>query len=132
MKVVETIKFKENNSLYRNKQISVREDEEGVIHFFEESTKEDIDVEKLRPEVNIDTIKWCVKNGKLPRSINPFIPLEKGEILETEVFYNYKGTSKKLTTKKVIVLSKTNNRCKVQDMDGNETSVAKSQLTLID
>jgi hypothetical protein len=124
MKVLETIEYTEKG-LYRNRKISIRKDEEGNIHFFEENSEDETEF-----ETSIETIKWCVSKGKLPRSINPYIPLKDGEKLITEVFYNYKGTSKKLTTKKVIILSKTSNRCKVQDMNGNETSVAESQLTL--
>ena len=128
MEVLETIDFIDN-VVYKNKQVEVRKDEEDNVRFFEVNKE---DTPECNVEVSIDTIKWCVKNGKLSRKINPFIPLEEGETLETEVYYNYKGKSTKLTTKKVILLSKSNNRCKVQDMEGNETSVAESQLTLID
>ncbi|MBD3196340.1 MAG: hypothetical protein GF317_14875 [Candidatus Lokiarchaeota archaeon] len=128
MKVIEKFDFTANG-IYRNRSIEVRKDDEGLIHFFEVNKPETSDFEK---ELDIDVIKWCVKNSKLPRTINPFIPLNEGESLEANEFYHYKGKSKKITNRKVIIISDNGSRCKIQDLDGNETSVAKSQLTLIE
>ena len=124
MKVIEIIEF--INDVYGNKQVEVRKDEEDNIHFFEVNKE---GAPECEVELSIDTVKWCVQNGKLPRKITPHIPLADGEVLEVDVYYHYKGKSTKLITKKVIVLSKSGNRCKVQDMEGNETSVAESQIT---
>lgn len=128
MKIIETIEFTANG-VYRDKQIEIRQDDENVFHFFEVNKPDTPEFEK---ELDIEVIKWCVKNSKLPRTITPYIPLKEGEKLEAQDFYYYKGKSKKITNKKVVILTDNGSRCKIQDLDGNETSVAKSQLTLIE
>lgn len=124
MKKIKTFEFTGDKNLYNGRELEVRKNDVSF-HFFEVNKE---GYPEFSKELGVDTIKWCAENGKLPGKIRDYLQGDENNNDNLRNLFHYKGKSKKLTSNTVMVLKETDTRYKVQDMDGNITSVAKSQL----
>jgi hypothetical protein len=128
MKEIIKFDFTGNPYLYKGRELQIKENEISY-HFFEINKE---GYPEFSKELDEEIIKWCIENGRLPRKIKKYLKNDNlnNENNNIDIYYTYNGKSKKLTSNIVVILKETDTRCKIQDLDGNITSVAKSQLTL--
>lgn len=69
------------------------------------------------------------KGSQLRNRIEAFLSGREDQIFHGK--YHYKGKSKKIKTKEVIIVDDLNDKCRVKDLNNNVTVIAKSQLIKI-
>jgi len=140
MKVIKTLQFINGDSLYRGKSVEVCDNgTEGVV--FVEIDNDALTGSKIPEKI----VKWLGETGRLDaRELSDFIDIKVPEKIEVKTIpekreltandysgeMTYTGRSKKITSKRVNVLSDNGTKCKIQDYNGNVVEVAKSTLTI--